>query len=79
MTRPRGPSGRPRAPLAGREDVETPAGKFKAIPVTSEITTATGKTKTTAWFALGVGIVKTDLVTRGANAGQVLKSFTPGK
>jgi hypothetical protein len=56
------------------ETVETPAGTFKAIRVTSEMDVVKGTT--TAWYAPGVGMVKYELGTEGI---QVLKSFTPGK
>jgi hypothetical protein len=59
------------------EMVEVPAGKFKAIRVTSETTDPGGRPVTvTAWYAPGLGVVKA--VARGKTT-RVLKSFTLGK
>ncbi|MBA4066154.1 MAG: hypothetical protein C0501_21040 [Isosphaera sp.] len=55
----------------GPDEVEVPAGKFRAVRVEIEWNP---NTKVTFWFAPGVGVVK--------NAGTIrmgLKSFTPGK
>ncbi len=65
------------------EEVEVPAGKFRALRVEWEINLEMqpiGKgLKTTAWHAPGVGVVKTVTVSGGTERTQVLKSFTPGK
>jgi hypothetical protein len=61
------------------EEVEVPAGKYKAVPVTSEFDFGDQKVKTTTWFAPEVGIVKTLSVTNGIESKQVLKTFTPAK
>ena len=58
----------------GEEEVEVPAGKFKAHRV--GLTVAPGIT-VSVWLARGVGPVKVE--TDGAGVGQVLKSFKPGK
>ncbi len=51
------------------EEVETPAGKYKALKVTSSCTT-TGAitTKRTVWYAKGVGVVK---VVKEAHVGGI--------
>jgi hypothetical protein len=65
------------------EEVETPAGKFRAVPVEAVGTPLdrnskpTGKAERyTRWFAEGVGVVK---MTYPDGQTRVLKSFTPGK
>jgi hypothetical protein len=64
----------------GPEDVEVPAGKFKAIRVELEtVFTSPNGTKSvghrlTEWYAPGVGCIK----QVGGEAVTVLKSFTPG-
>ncbi len=40
------------------EDVQVPAGKFKAIPTTITVTQGAVKLKNIFWFAEGVGIIK---------------------
>jgi hypothetical protein len=66
---------------AGKEEeVEVPAGKFKAIPVTRELPLdGRAGSKTTTWYAPGVGVVKKEADSRGGGGVTVLKSFTPGK
>jgi hypothetical protein len=60
------------------EDVEVPAGKFKAIRIDHE---RDGKDseRQTQWYAPRVGLVKTITVRDGKETVSVLKSFTPGK
>jgi hypothetical protein len=53
------------------EEVEVPAGKFKAVRVDVE--------GTTHWHAPGVGMVKSVTPDKRGDRVQVLKSFTPGK
>jgi hypothetical protein len=53
------------------EEVEVPAGKFKAVRVEAE--------GTTYWHAPGVGMVKSLTPDKRGDRVQVLKSFTPGK
>lgn len=55
-----------------QEEVEVPAGKYKAIGVDVVLEQAGGETKkVTYWYATGIGLIK-----EGANE---LKAFTPGK
>jgi len=61
--------------VSKEEEVEVPAGKFKAIPVIEE-TEKLGKI--TRWYAPGVGMVKEDKEGFGKSV-TVLKSITPGK
>jgi hypothetical protein len=63
------------------EDVEVPAGKFKAIRVEVEVTAHAGKLLDTperyvTWYAHEVGLIKTTL--EGVTI-RVLKSFSSGK
>lgn len=63
------------------EDVEVPAGKFRAVRVDVTITAEDGKPLTkprrlTRWYAPGVGLVK---VAAGPDITRALKEFTPGK
>ncbi|MBO0700606.1 MAG: hypothetical protein J2P46_19575 [Zavarzinella sp.] len=55
------------------EEVEVPAGKFKAVRVEQ----VNGDTATTLWFAPTVGVVKMSVA--GSNAVTVLKEFKAGK
>jgi hypothetical protein len=66
--------------MGNEEKVETPAGTFTALVVVGE-TVANGKTaiKVTSWYAPGVGLVKSTMITDTGERVQVLKSFTPGK
>ncbi len=60
------------------EEVEVPAGKFKAVRVEVEIQTDVGVDRATYWHAPGAGTVK--MVSHDGNRGdrvQVLKSVTP--
>ena len=56
------------------EEIEVPAGKFKAIRVDRN-DSPDGSAKTSYWFAPGLGCIK----WADANASRVLTSFTPGK
>jgi hypothetical protein len=58
--------------FVGIEEVETPAGKFKAIAMIQESSTG----KTTSWYASGVGLVKRK---NADGTFDVLKSFSLGK
>jgi hypothetical protein len=60
--------------VVGEEDVEVPAGKYKAVRVEEAVG---GGTRTVLWFAPGVGLVKQ--TNPGSDAIVVLKAFTPGK
>jgi len=57
--------------VVGEEEVETPAGKFKAVRVDTEY--PAGRPWSKAWYAPGRGVVMTDF---GGSAFK-LKSFTP--
>jgi hypothetical protein len=56
------------------EEVEVPAGKFKAVRV--ELADPGAAARTTLWFSPAVGVIK---ITSGTDRVQVLKAFTPGK
>src|SRR5262245_1080923 len=62
------------------EEVEVPAGKFRAVRLEIEVTAINGKAgpeiRYTSLYAPEVGLVK---MTRGSEWTRVLKSFTPGK
>jgi len=57
--------------VVGEEEVETPAGKFKAVRVDTEY--PAGRPWSKVWYAPGRGVVMTDF---GGSAFK-LKSFTP--
>ncbi len=61
------------------EEIEVPAGKFRAIRVESESTINGSVIRTTQWHAAGVGIVKILTKDNRSERIQVLKSFTPAK
>jgi hypothetical protein len=64
----------------GPEEVEVPAGKYKALKVEADIEFQKDKpSRVTYWYAPGVGQVK--IVTRDDKGERVqeLKAFTPGK
>jgi hypothetical protein len=63
------------------EEVQVPAGKFRAVRVDVTITAVDGKPlakprRATRWYAPGVGLVK---VAAGTGVTRALKAFTPGK
>jgi hypothetical protein len=65
---------------AKEEEVEVPAGKFRAVRIESVFKGKGFTLKTTDWYARGVGLVKsTSIADYGENEVKVLKSFTPGK
>ncbi len=66
--------------IANEEEVEVPAGKFKAVRVEMSGLGDGGcpVPPTVCWYAPGVGVVKRT-ATGGAPETTVLKSFTPGK
>jgi hypothetical protein len=62
-----------------QEDVEVPAGKFKAVRVELEETLGGATRKSTFWYAPGVGMVKTVTRHEQGDLVQQLKSFTPAR
>ena len=65
--------------LGAEEEVEVPAGKFKAVRVEAESEQGGATRQTTAWYAPVVGLIKTEVELGGRKMVQELKSFTPGK
>lgn len=67
--------------MAGKEEeVEVPAGKFKALRVESEADASRKPAlKDTHWYTPGVGYVKSVISINGRETTFELKSFTPGK
>ncbi|QEL17549.1 hypothetical protein [Limnoglobus roseus] len=66
------------------EDVETPAGKFKAVSVESKrknpkAERVAGPVAVTQWYAVGAGKVKAVSKIGDRERTMVLKSFTPAK
>src|SRR5262245_12906540 len=64
------------------EDIEVPAGKFRAVRVEAVSQVASSPTQITYWFAAGVGSVKIVYKDTGPKGGErvtVLKFFEPGK
>jgi hypothetical protein len=64
--------------VAGDEDVEVPAGKFKAVRIEVEIDTQGRPGRSTIWYAPRVGVVKQEHESTRKYT-KVLKSFTPAK
>jgi hypothetical protein len=63
----------------GEEEIEVPAGKFRAVRVDSKTEYPKYTAKDSVWYAPGVGVVKR---WYNSGVGEVfvkLKSFTPGK
>jgi hypothetical protein len=62
--------------VGAEEEVEVPAGRFKAVPVSEQ--RGLKETKSIRWYAPGVGVVKVenDVLLKWTAE---LKSFTPGK
>jgi hypothetical protein len=69
--------------VAKEEEVEVPAGKFKALRVDSELTVVGLAVESTRrrsdWYAPRVGLVKSVINSGPRESTMVLKSFTPGK
>lgn len=61
--------------VVGEEEVEVPAGKYKAVRV--DLAAKGSESKTSLWFAPAVGLVK--MSHSDSDRVQVLKAFTPGK
>jgi hypothetical protein len=77
----KGPGGSNKATytVGKEEEVEVPAGKFKAIRVEMALELRGGTLKSSTWYAAGVGIIKVVTPSGDKERTQVLKSFTPGK
>jgi hypothetical protein len=67
------------ATVGKEEEIEVPAGKYKAIPVTTEQEIGGRTLKTTTWLAPEVGVVKRTGTVNDITTVYALKSFTPGK
>jgi hypothetical protein len=61
------------------EEIETPAGKYKAAPVTLEAEQMGMKVITTYWFVADVGIVSQKMKIGEIEFSTKLKKFTPAK
>ena len=61
------------------EDVEVPAGKFRAARLEVDIETRGQARKSVIWYAPRVGIVKMDHQDGDSGYVRVLKKFEPGK
>jgi hypothetical protein len=55
------------------EEVQVPAGKYRAIAVQSEMTGSESTVRVTTWFAPGVGIIKQSIENQGARRGFQVK------
>jgi hypothetical protein len=69
--------------MGKEEEIEVPAGKFKALRVEMSQTipgaVVESVPRTTYWYAPGVGLVKSATNAGGKERTVMLKSFTPGK
>ena len=65
--------------LDGLEDLEVPAGKYKAVKVTGSGTIAGIETQTEFHFAEGIGIVRLSYSIGGQRVSMDLKKYTAGK
>lgn len=61
------------------EDVEVPAGNFKAFRIEVEYESAGATQRSTIWYAERVGVVKQEHKDKDSGYVKVLKSFTSGK
>jgi hypothetical protein len=62
--------------VLGEDEIEVPAGTYKAIRVDSVISLSGERHTLSEWYAPGVGLVKRQ---RGRHGPEALKSFAPGK
>jgi len=62
--------------VVGVETVTVPAGKFRAMKVVSEVTNGGGLLTKTAWYADGVGLVKTETVGGQLKYGSELTDYS---
>ena len=74
-----GTTGKTKHTLGQEEEIEVPAGKYKALRVESESDNNGTTSKSTIWIAPGVGIVKIESERGGSKMVQEMKSFTLGK
>ena len=79
-----GPAGAKATFTVGKEEeIEVPAGKFKAIRIDAELKYDIGNgpttIKTSRWYAPKVGLIKMVTNPGATESVMVLKSFTPGK
>jgi hypothetical protein len=62
--------------VVGPESVTTPAGRFRAMKVTSKVTEGDAAVTRTTWYAPGVGLVKTLTETPALKYGSELKDYS---
>jgi hypothetical protein len=60
------------------EDVEVPAGKFRALRIEVDVDGRGRASRSVLWYASRVGIVKMEREDADSGYVRVLKSFTPG-
>ena len=65
--------------LDGLEEIEVPAGKYKAVKVIGSGTIAGTETQTEFYFAEGIGIVRLTYSIGGQRTSLNLKKYTTGK
>ena len=64
----------------GEEEIEVPAGKYKAVKICKKDTGAMVlHEEVRSWYASGVGLVKREYVEKGKVSTTALKSYTEGK
>lgn len=75
-----GGTGKQTFTLGEQEEVEVPAGKYKAVRVDIVTTTPRGPaSRVTMWHAPGVGVVKSVATVDNQEVAFELTAFTPGK
>jgi hypothetical protein len=62
-----------------KEEVRVPAGKYEAISVTTEMTSAGSRVRIISWFAPEVGIVKQSIEIKSGHIPMELFKFEPGE
>jgi hypothetical protein len=65
--------------VRGEEEVEVPAGKFKAVRVDTTLNDPVVPMPISRWYAPGIGLVKSVSKIGKDDRVQILKSFTTGK
>jgi hypothetical protein len=68
-----------RCRVFGPEEVEVPAGRYRALRVEAEYTDGDSDHKQVCWYTQGVGLVKRVSRSPGHATEAVLKSFAAGK